>query len=864
RTFKTLNQETIQDRKHQELRQEFQNEFAELRRWLDRPDLSECNADELLRIQTRLINLLKKLGENRFLYDYMSPADRQYLDGRVVALKKILQNYKDQENRKKATDLDERHRQQNDQRRNHERNDLVVNNEINHFILAAARFAALPERQRNVVTLGQAFSMVSRKDLPERFYPLQNFIQSVYRLPRNAAAVVSAYRQYFLNQSIPDTEPLQGFTITDIEHGNIYLEMKLDYGVRKKRISWWELPGKSRAALLEHAFGTGKRLQGIRSEDIAVILRELLNCNAYETFFSLLQQSSTLNEQDEKLWRETGNLFHRTAAEIPMIIRWNQAQQYREQKNYTAAFDTLSLIAAKGAGTDFQQRFAARMARDMESLRRTSPSLRLREMLHDFEQHFRAGKYSEAQQIIMSAYSRYSHCPDLSAILEQQLENSRKAVSSHRDQSSPPDAVRMNAIFGAPPPPGVIQNRTLMIADHSRLPAASPVRTALTMVGDWDIGDWPAVVAVMPTLKAHFDREFTLSSPRFNDDRDALLYCSGLAAVSREAYPLLEKILRRLLSDPNGKPSSRAATGFAAALYAGIRQYPHAISLVRGAATDTPDSLRFQLGIQELQLLLLQPDFREQDFSAAAKALLRNYGSQKQYRHDLAWIALADKIVGGNFTFSDLDAVTACPPDNGQLCTGLVAEAAAYAAVHDRFPDNGLLALADLNDKVISGNTANADLWRKNLFLKLAAASGIDEFSHDLDDALHDYRLCALPWYPSLLLLQFAVASAQNPETGPDLATSYHSAVGNCPLATPALDNAWRELHHDDPSAWLARLPQQHCRNKFFITAAAGLWFNFYRYAAVDRILKLLREQESILSWDERLLQKKIARLIME
>ena len=867
RTLNSLERDSIQAQKRKAMVAEFDTELAELKKLLDKPELAAYSSGDLLRIQARLINMLKKISENKFIYDRMAPKDKSFLDDKVKALKEALVVQKHLELKKQSAELDNRHRGKQNQQRESVKQLRIVNTEINNFRMALARFAAMPERQRNAVSYGQLFGSISRKDLPEHIYKLQDFLKNIYEINKNIYGTMASCRDNFVGQTFTQSDELQGFTIPDIDKNNMMLERKLDYGALKKKLPLRQFKNAVRIKLVRDFICTRENLPKLGNEDINVILRYFLDSGDHEAFNNTLKQLNGLSESDAKMWAELATAFREAAEEAAMIKLWNRAIQQKDQKSYSEAYDTLGQICFNGKNTEMYKRFEPEIEQLRDLLWIAAPELRLREMLDHAEAAMHKKDYFSALQDIMSACGRYNECPEIRPAMKERLKNQRSAIiqllAAQTNENSASD---MSTLYWRNLMPGSIWLFNRMVKNNQWLPSNPPTSSSLDVSSAWDIGDWDAIAAGLAEADKNLDNGFTIANSRFSSWKNPLLFYCILAAERRGNNIAVDKCRKILQDNTSGSPmpGNFMKLSFIAESYLRTRQFAEAEKVIGGVTGKDRNAESCQAGLLELYVMLQKADIPAKNFSAQVRSFMQIYGNNPRDFNDMEWVTLAEKIIKGTFIYTDLDQVKDRPGNSPELCARLVTDAAIYAYMNDKFPENGIKYLAEINDKLLNGNAGSTELWRKNISLKLAGTKNAEEFSQVMSQVVGDPRLCATVEYPTALMWKLAAMSVNTDDKELAAERLYAIAIKSGRIASENEKNVFAEITGKDPREFIRKLLAENHYNRMMPSVITAIWLNYYNNAMVRDLIQLTRENDRYLSWDERLLLKKIEQVTGE
>ncbi len=855
KTLNSLKMENEKAESRKRMTMAFDQELVTLKKELSGNDLKELPPSKLISLQERIVNLFKEVSEHKYLYNRIAGRDKTFLGDKVKELKEAILNNKSRSN---SSIINKSRKEQLAKIKQELRKQRISNDEIDRFIASAAEFVKVTGRKRNVKYFSRCFAGISRKDLPVEYSNLYDFIRDSYRRDASIGTVYYENREFFIG-TIPFLKgSFSGYKVIDVDKSTIYLEKKLDYGVLKKRIKISRLKSKTRLELLFRAVAADDHFSTLKPDACNRMLLEFLNQNDYEHFSSLLNKMAA--SETQKYWKMTANIFMTCSREAEAAEFWRDAVGYDSSGKYFDANRCIDNIRKNYSDTAFFKRRGKEINLLAEVLARISPRLKAERGIKRFQRAMAKNKHNTAFQVAVVNWGRYGQLKILAAdSIVGELISEKNKVQSWLHGNKPQKRDGIPFMAWEYYPIGGAWNLSQLFKNTKKLP--EPVERSLKLLAGIDAGLWDNAeeyVLACEDLKGIVD--FFVRSGR-KDVAAAVTFCYGVAAIRYGDTALKEKsesALEQLAS--RGDPSIKILH---LELLMKLRMWNKAITFAdkynssKSKRKDNTPNADFRLAAVELLCILQDPVVDSIRFSQRLKRCRSRFSSNDFLVNDLKWLTVAEHILLGKFTYSDLEVLKQSRGRNIDVCSRIVSDAVLAGVM----PDSAIEQFIQLNNKHITGNVASGSLWWKNSLMKLAISRNVDEFRQRLEEVSNEMKVCSVAYYPYVLMMENGLENILRDIPMKRVPAVYERFCNFCPVFSVSEIEVSQRLKNEG-SKYISSLFHDLRYPQAFWCGIYALMMNYYDYGGWNNIYNEIKTNKKVLSREERFLLNRLNKIM--
>ena len=295
-----------------------------------------------------------------------------------------------------------------------------------------------------------------------------------------------------------------------------------------------------------------------------------------------------------------------------------------------------------------------------------------------------------------------------------------------------------------------------------------------------DIGNWELIAE---KFKPEFDTgELGKIDGKILRLKNAILYDRGFIAFqfgNLDTAPLILETMSRdlpLRADGNSVAAVRLAMA--------TRNYQRAESIIRNLRPEDNSLAAYQLLVAKLLIQIQNADFSENDFAREVSVLKMRF-KNLDFISDFNILDFAADLYQGNNAMPTRNDFKKChePALLARLCLDVVAR---DVLIGRRTVDVG--AVIETIDIVDSAYFS--DIWyRRALLLLLKDGPLISQWRKNVELALNDFSMAALPNYPEMLILKCFVQIMGDEFTLSDTVQRYDHIMKRLPMASEAKRN---------------------------------------------------------------------------
>jgi hypothetical protein len=199
-------------------------------------------------------------------------------------------------------------------------------------------------------------------------------------------------------------------------------------------------------------------------------------------------------------------------------------------------------------------------------------------------------------------------------------------------------------------------------------------------------------------------------------------------------------------------------------------------------------------------------------------------------------------------------------PTAPDLCARLVLESVAYAMIKGvAVPED--MKVAETVGKAVSGNVASGDLWQRHATYLLARSGSTDNMRRIVQRLLQDRRLCTLPTYPRLRLIEIGLRVADGTYDRPTGKAVLARMLESAPIAAEA-ERSWPEIITSEaPQDVVTSLATGGRPNDALWAAVLGMIVHPDNPELKQLLHARALENDAMLSWEERFLLNNLRRI---
>ncbi|MBN1864123.1 MAG: protein kinase [Victivallales bacterium] len=739
--------------------------------------------------------------------------------------------------------------------------DIRFNRAVDEFYIAIAKYLRLPRTDDLEASL---VSWRTARTLPAAYSMKAEFlVEKVIPDSRRFVALMVRNIEAFKGQGIPLSvcpSKLRKYTVKDIDDTGIRMMLSDGKVTLGQTLNWSTMPPKLTAEFIKERLlltQDGRFL--LPEEDIRVVLAHIL-LNDHASIEEVAAMTLKDN-QEKRIWESLSKDFAIAENEARMAVRMAQIRDLYDNGDKVKASELIASLYQDSSGTEFGRRYATDLKNFFDTMLSVNPAVAAAQMLgrlNDLVAH-------ETPMVLMAfcntIEARYAKIIEPEKLAEVRgVRDSALQSIVEASQVKDLNSNRVPFYYWEMEKTGDAWAYYKITLDSGKMGQAPKVLKAMELAAALDNGDWTLAKSILDSGEA-LDIEGLAKMTRTRAWASSFIFARGLLGlqfpdpVQRDLALTSLFMLSRQVEHPIMSPVSTALAMEFAIL---ARQFPRAIT----ASLEYNYRLGPTAGIEAKVAFLGLLAAIDKDSSTVEdiEKIFNKISSVDRLSDiaggDLMWCRTAVSLVKGDDPARNLEKLNDFPcrfPDVSARIL-LAATARRYCSKHPGLQPNMEQLLIKTVASQIKDMTVASETWRRLAVFNAARMNSPTSFSEAMSNSLDDHRLCALSSYPLVISLKTAAeissAKSSRMETKSNLARFQGASTVVSKADSVAIDIITAE----DPAATVRRIYMDNLPDKAFLAAVVGIMANYQQPDVRASIVKVLNENYSFLTWEERFL----------
>lgn len=653
------------------------------------------------------------------------------------------------------------------------------------------------------------------------------------------------------------------YLVEKISDKSIRLMTTMDKGKIGKSIPLEQISTETVSLLFQQRILPPDSGVKLSAQDFNIILAfYLLNGNGTQFNECLKAAGGVLSAREKKDWESLSEDLKLAPVERRAIELWREFSKLYDEGNTQEASRLLADLRTDCGKTDTWRRYADEIGRRTAVMGEYSPDLQALSLLEKAEEDLRGKQYLSALHKIMTADARCGNMKDLRKSLRDQLNASRKLCLDELAAKSNIKNISDNGIpfyYWEAETPGDAWIFEQVVRNGGKL-NNERIFSTMEIGSSLDYGNWSRAREIMNSGKAIPSDRLSSLKGNLGFWAPSFVFSQGLVnlnyndwAAQSNSLSALQAAVERFRENPMGPMesfSAQLAIEYALMLHVPLRANDIAASY---RFSTQPPEREVRIALLHMLEILNRSDVGRDEFSRLLKKYSDQFGQHQEFGADFMWCRTAGWLLEENRSvdlklLQNLRNSKCSAPD---ICARIMVSALAKSHSKGQGANFGNELIPVLESK-ISGNLVSGELWRKIAILKMAR--NMAAMPQVIDSLLNDSRICAISFYPKLCIIK-AGHDVMSGKSQPGAAAKKLTyLLDSSPIASDSDRKCVDAIITDKPAELVSGLISENRQVAALWCGIAGILAHKKEPAAVSAIHKILQENISLFTCDERLL----------
>lgn len=605
-------------------------------------------------------------------------------------------------------------------------------------------------------------------------------------------------------------------------------------------------------------------------QDFNIILAfYLLNGMGTQFAECLKAASAVLSPREKKSWESAAEDLKLAHGERKAIELWREFSKLYNEGNTQEASRVLAALSTECGKTDMYARYADEINRRTDIMWAYSPELQALSLLAKAVEDMKGKQYLAALHKIMTADARCGNMKDLRQSLREQISSGRKLCLDELAANSRIKNISDNGIpfyYWEAETPGdawifeqVVRNGGKI--NNERILSTMEIGSSL------DYGNWNRAREIMNSGKFMPADRLTSLKGNLGFWAPSFIFSQGLVNMNyndwgaqSNSLSALQAAVEHFRGNPMGPMeslSAELAIEYALMLHVPIRANDIAASY---RYSTQPADREVRIALLHILGTLEKSDAGHEEFSRLLKKYSDQFRQYQEFGADFMWCRTAAWILEENRSMDlkllqNLRNSKCSAPD---ISARIMVSAMAKSCSTKGKGFNSANELIPVIESSVSGNLVSGELWRKVALLKMSR--NMPAAPLVIDSLMKDSRICAIGFYPKLCIIK-AGYEVMSGKSQPGIAAkNLRVLLDSSTIASDSDKRCIDAIVSDRPMDIVSGLISENKQVAALWCGIAGIMAHKKEPAVISALYKILEENYSFFSWDERVLLEVLIR----
>lgn len=747
-------------------------------------------------------------------------------------------------------------------------NDLAMNVTIDDYYLALADFS----KQKNTSELDAALAKWAsdHKSIPASYSMRVNFLRKE-TIPAEAGFVEFLIKQSdaFEDKTLPMSicpVKYRKYKVKSVEETGIKLIMnegKVSLGYTLK---WNKMSSKVIAALIKERLLIEEEGKPALSPDKNKIVLSYILLRAPDYCQETMTLMPKIKTNDKRMMEFLAQDFIIAEKENELILDFRNIKKGFDNDDLHKAAESFASFLIKANGSDFSKRYVQELNRMEKRLISVNPAIAANKLILKIKDPALNNNANRLFNLCMVAFARYKNILGDNAAKITELKNESLAQLVAKSGVEDIKANRIPFYYWSMEKTGTSWAYYDLVKKSGKMDNQPQVLASMCLAAALDNGDWVLAKEIYDSNKA-LDVTGLAGMKVTRNWAGSFIFARGILDLQFGNGDKRQSALSELTNiaqtdrNPTMKPLNTAlAMEFALSTKNVVRvkdlcqNYPYQLGI--------SGKMEARVALLNLLAMMQKESTTPKEFSDKLNEYQKNFGSLSKMKNgDIKWCQQALNLMNGTMNFNHIKSLQNIHCDFPDVSARILLDAMAryYYTQNTRLPADQEKQFMELISNKVRSIFISSDLWRRLAIFKMAlSADSPGKMQNTINELLNDYRISTTGFYPHIIMLKNGADFACGLFTAREIESNMIKFLKSSAVMSDNDLKIIDVISSGDPAELTSKLFINNLPDKGYTCGVLAMMVNYRKPTARASVVKILNENISLFSWEERYLIKKL------